>query len=231
MAYHSTGIYCIENTVNGKKYIGKSVNIPYRLTGHKWALSENRHSNSHLQRAYNKYGLENFKFYMLEECDKDILSDKEVYFIKKYKTKNQKFGYNLTDGGEGTLGRIVSEESRKKTSVSNTGKVRSAEVIEQMSIRSRLRVHTKEENEKISLSTIGKQRGIRKGKNSSYLGVCKRKNRKKFEVQITYKQEVFRLGACYSEIDAAKLYDSAAFSLYGENAILNFPEDYMGERE
>lgn len=231
MAFYATGIYCIENTVNGKKYIGKSVNIPYRLTGHKWALSKNRHSNSYLQRSYNKYGLQNFKFYILEECDKDTLSDREIYFIKKYKTKNKMYGYNLTDGGEGTLGHARSDESRKKTSVSNTGKVRSDDVKEQMSIRAKSRLHTDEENKKISLSMIGKQRGIRNGKNSSYLGVCKRKNRQKFEAQITYKRKVFRLGSCYSEIEAAKLYDSAAFFLYGKDAILNFPENYVEERE
>lgn len=231
MGFYATGIYCIENIINGKKYIGKSVNIPYRLTGHKWALSENRHPNQYLQYSYNKYGLEHFKFYILEECDKNILSEREIYFIKKYKAKNKEFGYNLTDGGEGAAGRVVTLESRKKVSISNTGKVRSEEVKKQMSIRAKARAHTEEENKKISLSTIGKQRGFRKGKNSSYLGVSRGKNRKKYKAQITYKQKVFSLGACYSEVDAAKLYDSAAFYLYGENAILNFPEDYTGERE
>jgi group I intron endonuclease len=221
------GIYCIENIINNKKYIGKSIDISYRFTGHKRDLHENRHPNPYLQYSYNKYGIKNFNFYILEKCEKDSLAIKEIHFIKKYKTKNRDFGYNLTDGGEGTLGRIPSEESRMKASLSNKGKIRSDEVRKTISIYSKKRIHTVEENRKISEAMLGKQRGKKKIKTSSYLGVCKRKYRKKFEVQITYEKMVFRLGAYYSESDAAKAYDSAAFFLYGKEAKLNFPNDYI----
>lgn len=51
------GIYCIENIINGKKYIGQSINLKDRLYGHKTKLKHNKHKNRHLQFAVNKYGI------------------------------------------------------------------------------------------------------------------------------------------------------------------------------
>ena len=51
-----SGIYQILNTVNGKFYIGSAVDFTLRWAQHKWEFKNNRHSNTHLQRAYNKYG-------------------------------------------------------------------------------------------------------------------------------------------------------------------------------
>lgn len=56
------GIYQIVNLINGHKYIGSSKNLKNRYTSHSSALIANRHENSHLQRAFNKYGINNFKF-------------------------------------------------------------------------------------------------------------------------------------------------------------------------
>ena len=53
-----SGIYQIRNLVNGKIYVGSSVNLETRKTPHYWELENNRHNNQHLQRAYNKYGLD-----------------------------------------------------------------------------------------------------------------------------------------------------------------------------
>lgn len=61
------GVYCIENTVNNKQYIGSSNNIRLRTYRHLKGLRSNKHHSSHLQRAWNKYGGENFKFYIIEE--------------------------------------------------------------------------------------------------------------------------------------------------------------------
>jgi hypothetical protein len=64
-----------------------------------------------------------------------------------------------------------------------------------------------------------------KNKSSKYKGVCKRKDSKKYSVQIFYQGRAIRLGTFESEIDAAKAYDAAAKKYHKEFAYLNFPEN------
>lgn len=102
------GVYCIENIFNRKKYIGISRDIKRRWSEHKTELKYHTHVNQYLQRAWDKYGELNFKFYVIELCDENILSDRECYYIKLYKTLSHENGYNLTVGGENTsIGKLV----------------------------------------------------------------------------------------------------------------------------
>lgn len=94
------GIYCIESIVDGKKYIGQSVNIHKRWYEHKSKLKSLKHDNYYLQNAFNKYGENNFIFKILLLCSAQELDDKEKYFISFYKTNKRNFGYNLTIGGK-----------------------------------------------------------------------------------------------------------------------------------
>ena len=95
-----SGIYKIENLVNGKIYVGQSVNIKKRWKDHKYYLRHNLHQNRYIQRAWNKQGEENYSFSIIEECDKELLGEKESYYINLFKSNNFKFGYNCTSGGE-----------------------------------------------------------------------------------------------------------------------------------
>jgi group I intron endonuclease len=78
----NSGIYQIRNLINNKLYIGSSQVISKRWELHKCSLKTNKHHNIHLQRAYNKYGKDNFVFEILEHID-DInnLYPKEQYYI------------------------------------------------------------------------------------------------------------------------------------------------------
>lgn len=93
------GIYKITNLVNGKVYIGQSVDINRRIKRHK-SRAFNINSNGYgypLYKAIRKYGIDNFSFEVLEECAKDELNEKEIYYITKY--DSWKNGYNQNEGG------------------------------------------------------------------------------------------------------------------------------------
>lgn len=120
-----SGIYCIENLINGKKYIGQSVDIQSRWCKHKSELNRNSHDNDYLQKSWNKYGADNFKFYVVEFCDIDRLDELEVYYIDLYKTLDRNKGYNLTSGG--SFNKSYPPETRLKMSKSQIGHIVSLE--------------------------------------------------------------------------------------------------------
>ena len=97
-----SGIYCIKNKVNNMVYIGLSKNIHNRWIEHKYRLNTHIHPNTKLQNAWDKYGEDNFEFIVLEKCDYDVIYEREKYWIKKYKSSEREFGYNLSTGGENT---------------------------------------------------------------------------------------------------------------------------------
>lgn len=95
-----TGIYIIRNIVNNKVYIGQSIDIERRWKEHKRKYQyENERKNSYLYNAIYKYGIESFSFDILEECDKDKLNEREIYYIQKYESTNHNKGYNISSGG------------------------------------------------------------------------------------------------------------------------------------
>jgi len=98
-----TGIYKITNSVNNKSYIGQSINIEFRWKEHqRIAKSPNNYSRKNkypLYQAIRKYGLENFTFEILEECQEEILDEREIYWIQFFDSFEN--GYNLTLGGGG----------------------------------------------------------------------------------------------------------------------------------
>ena len=110
------GVYIIENTKNGKVYIGASKDTYNRLCMHKTQLRANRHHNSHLQTAFNLYGEEAFKFDVLEECDEQFIYSQENYWCIMLNSHNKEFGYNQdSTGPNGKCG--VSNETKLKISM------------------------------------------------------------------------------------------------------------------
>ena len=95
------GIYKITNNINGKSYIGQSVDINRRFISHRNTAFNPLLSNYHLElyQDIRKYGINNFSFEVLEECNKSQLDEKEKFYIAKYKTHGID-GYNKSDGGK-----------------------------------------------------------------------------------------------------------------------------------
>lgn len=94
------GIYKIENLVDKKVYIGSSLNLENREYKHFWMLKRGSHDNQHLQNSYNKFGLDSFKFDIIEECDELFLIDRENYYINTHQSNIQEFGYNMASVNE-----------------------------------------------------------------------------------------------------------------------------------
>lgn len=86
------GIYKITNKINGKAYIGQSVDIKGRFISHKCSKDD-----LPLHQDIRKLGKDNFEWEILEECAEFELNDKEEYWIEHYDTFNN--GYNGNLGG------------------------------------------------------------------------------------------------------------------------------------
>ena len=114
-----------ENKVTHQKYIGLSNNIARRLLEHSWALNNNRHSNTHLQRSWNKYGKDNFDMSIIEECSLEELPEREKYWIKYYDSFNN--GFNQTIGGEGNP-QLTVETVSEVCNLFNTGKYSTVDI-------------------------------------------------------------------------------------------------------
>lgn len=159
-------IYKAENKINGQVYIGKTIlNLVDRRQQHIYFIGRNR--NTYFHNAMRSYGIDNFEWSILTETDcESKLNALEKFYIMMYRKMGSV--YNLTDGGEGTSGRVISEETRRKMSESQKGKKRKpvteeirrkrAEVARNMSEEqrkiiaecNRKRVHTEESRKKTS---------------------------------------------------------------------------------
>ena len=105
-----SGIYEIRNLINGDCYIGSSKNIKQRKSRHFKDLKNDKHHSIILQRAYNKYGKEFFKFNLLEIVENVVLlTEREQFYLNKIKPK-----YNISPTAGSPLGCKQSKESCEK---------------------------------------------------------------------------------------------------------------------
>jgi len=107
-----TGVYSITNKVNGKRYVGSaSTSFVSRWRNHKSKATLNKHHSNHFQKAWNKYGAENFVFEVLATCPREYCVRLEQWFLDNLNPE-----YNVCKTAGSTLGIKMSLESRKKNS-------------------------------------------------------------------------------------------------------------------
>ena len=122
-----SGIYKIINKINGKYYVGSSVNIKdypnNRWSRHIADLNANRHHNDYLQRAWNKYGKDAFEFIIIEnyngKCEKELLLIEQKYLDIALNEKDKCYNECFLAGKV-----VMTPEIRRKISEAHTGKIR-----------------------------------------------------------------------------------------------------------
>lgn len=102
------GIYQIVNKLNGKRYVGSSVNVEVRWQTHRRELRKGTHHAQHLQRSWNKHGEESFNLEVILECDPEMLIQEEQ------KELDSGFDYNSSPTAGSPLGFKFSDESRER---------------------------------------------------------------------------------------------------------------------
>lgn len=117
------GIYKITNPL-GKVYIGQSINITKRFNDY-YKLKSDKQILLH--RSLLKYGVSNHMFEIVEECELVLLNERERFWQEYYNVLNRKCGLNLKYTESADKRAILSDESKKKISNSNHGKIRSDE--------------------------------------------------------------------------------------------------------
>jgi group I intron endonuclease len=121
----SSGIYKITNTVNGRFYIGSAVSFNRRWNVHRSQLVNRKHHSVLLQRAWNKYGSDAFKFEILEYVPKENLIEVEQRYIDELRPCDPRIGYNISDKAScvclpkeknPNYGKPMSDEQKQKIS-------------------------------------------------------------------------------------------------------------------
>jgi group I intron endonuclease len=129
----SNDVYKITNKITGKVYIGitnQGAGARYRHHWYEARIGE----PAPIHRSMAKYGEENFTLEIIDFADTyEELKEKEKYWIKQYDSVNRDKGYNLTEGGNGTFGRMHSEETKNKIRQKAIGRKASEETKKKMS--------------------------------------------------------------------------------------------------
>lgn len=173
-------IYKITNLVNNKIYIGSAFNFKKRYNNHISSLNRNVHKNLHLQLAYNKYGKNNFKFEIIEECDKDNILQREQYWIDTVKPE-----YNICKIAGNTSGRKLSEETKKKIALTKIG----LKHTEQSKIKMRNKIVSEETRQKISKALSVTSEDLKNKRSEMAKGNQRRRDKNKWPCVLGIKCE------------------------------------------
>lgn len=111
----ASGIYSITNKADGKRYIGRTVDLARRKRDHFKSLREGKSSSRHLQLAWNKWGEQSFTFDVIEECPAQLIVEREAHWIAEHGTTDPTLGYNLK-AEDGTGSWCLTEEARQHLS-------------------------------------------------------------------------------------------------------------------
>lgn len=141
------GIYALTHAATGRKYVGQSIDINYRIRYHSYAYGGQKIAHS-----IRKHGFHEFSWEILELCAIEDLNAKEAYWIKQFCCISPN-GFNLTTGGQ--QAQRISEETRLRMSQASTGRKQTDFTKQRLKEINCGRSLTQEHREKLSKSHIG----------------------------------------------------------------------------
>lgn len=121
-----TGVYLITNTITGRRYVGQSKNIKRRFMEHRTPNASLKHKGSIFIEDIKKYGIDSFRFEVLEECAESQLLEREMAWIDTIRPEYNTVGYSpsekmksiLSEKGKEQWARM-SDEQRKRVIQNN----------------------------------------------------------------------------------------------------------------
>jgi len=228
-----SGIYQIRNLVNDHSYVGQSANLKRRETRHFSELRNDKHDNIYLQRAFNKYGEENFKFEILLYCEIDQLTYYEQNFVNILNPE-----YNIcrecVDSNKGTT---WTDESKQKLSNSIKGE-KNCNYGKKMSDEQRAKISLAKSGE--NNHNFGKhfsedhRRKISEallGENHPMYGKHLSDEQKKKQSDATKGEKNFMFGKHHSEETNKKISESKMGSKYSEETKARMRDSQKARRE
>lgn len=155
---------------DGKRYIG----ITSQILRKRWRNGEGYKNNIHFYHAIQKYGWNTFEHNILyENVSEDEAKAYEMLLIERYNTRDPKFGYNVTRGGD--TRKPCSDETKAKLSERLRGKTKSEETKKKMSEAAKRRPKRKmtdEQRKRLSESLKGNKRALGSRSNSKMVAMC-----------------------------------------------------------
>lgn len=226
-----SGIYAIENKINGRLYIGSAVDFVKRFYKHRTELKRGKHHSVHLQRAWLKYGRDAFSFRPIIFCAPKDLIMYEQRAIEGFDSFNS--GYNNAPTAGSALGVRRSAETRAKMSASATGRKMSSEAVEKSRLANLGRVSPRK-GVVLSDATRAKIKAARarqdlspdhtKAIRSWWIG----KKRPPMTAEHRAKLSAANIGHCRPNSQAAILKMSAAKAMFSPSEVLSMRAMYDG---
>lgn len=123
-------IYKATHKKNGKRYIGQAATLEDRLKSYKTSIKDLKRQ-TYFENALRKYSIDRFEWEEIDSAEsQEELDYFEIYWIKFYRTRDKRYGYNLAEGGKVNRGYKWTEKSKERLSQSMKKKYANGELDE-----------------------------------------------------------------------------------------------------
>lgn len=224
------GIYKITSKLDDEKvYIGSSVNLRKRKNHHISDLNTKKHKNTILLNYFNKYGIENLCFKVVEFCDEEILIEKEQYYIDLYNPY-----FNIRKVAESNRGLKHSEDTKNKLSIAHKGKKTSQETKDKISAANKGKTGGWNKGLKHSTDTRKKISNANKGRivsQETKIKLSEAGKKRKHSIESIEKRRVKVLGMKMTKEQKEKLSEAKKKEVYKYDLEMNFIKKYSSITE